>query len=319
MKSKKLLFAMGAVVGAILVWLLPYSTHRINGLDSRHEVPDHNRLPEARPNEAAAFPSAGSPSLEESSDIRIVTGVAPASLLERVAALNRLNEELGALECRQLYEFLGQPFPDEHLNLMAGIQNELLHRLRRQAHLGEVWHQMLIALIQNDTLHPVTRDYALQHLFTWLEEKQSDTSFAQQRTEMLEVMWDSIRLSNGTIPGTALLGLYYAGKRDTSIDLNRLASAAILAVEKDLDPAVKSTALQVAGYLNAVQVLTPARWIAQSEPNLALRLSAIAAIGQLGERADLAFLTDLQQVISLPLLKAALTRASQQLEIRTRG
>jgi hypothetical protein len=117
-----------------------------------------------------------------------------------------------------------------------------------------------------------------------------------QLAEMLKALWEGTEECNSTIAGTALISLSSLTARCPNIGREQIAeSACRVAEEESTCEGSRISALQVAANLGDPRVLSTARVLAQTAESVTLRMSAIAAIGTVGEMADIELLQILAQ------------------------
>jgi len=152
---------------------------------------------------------------------------------------------------------------------------------------------------------PVLRDYALQKLpSAWRNAPAPD------QEKCLVVLENAAKDTRSSSAGTALLSLNRLAFRDRSL----LAKAGELALAAAKDPsasaAARSTALQICASRKDVRAAPLARTIlSDSASSVALRISAAAALGRVGDASDRAALESAAADAALkPAAEAALDR-----------
>lgn len=139
-----------------------------------------------------------------------------------------------------------------------------------------------------DTGHDVAwRDYCIQHLNTGFSK-----STTEQRKAISKVFWAATQEQGSTIAGTALIALN-DNSADANIDKVEIAAKALKIVQSNTSGnAAKTTALQICAQLGEKKCLPVARELSETTKDRTLKMSAIAAMGMLGGRAEQGVLED---------------------------
>jgi hypothetical protein len=162
----------------------------------------------------------------------------------------------------------------------------------------------------------VTRDYAIQHLIAWHER---EGGIEPATKETIQKVLQEAALESDSIAGTALLGLHRISTKEPSINYQEVNKRALdLALSDKTQLATRVTAVQVCSERNLKEALPMIQLLAQNADNIPLQLSAIAALGRLGDSNQIVVLRRLerekdQQIQSA--VRAALKRLSQEQEL----
>jgi hypothetical protein len=221
----------------------------------------------------------------------------------RYAALKKLYPPLASNEVQALYVQLYRhsnedPMPEDDLH---AFKNEVATALlRQQPQLEQLpWH--LMRMYADEQQGEVWRDYCIQHLGTLYNRADSPT-----RRVIADLFWKATEQKDGTIAGTTLLALE-DNVHKADIPRERLAARAlVIAQDETFGPEPRATALQVCVLLNERRALIPARHIARTQSPTILRISAIGALGLLGDAEDLAILQPLTRDEDMRLRQAAI-------------
>lgn len=186
------------------------------------------------------------------------------------------------------------------------LVNIVLNELRQQGdQQGLV--RVLSQMCNDENQDVVVRDYALQHQAAMMDRLLSEErvpmvdagnstvteNIPQLKQQIEEALWQSTETTEGTVGGTALLALedmssrldYWEATDEKRAKVTQLAVE--MANNAQASDVARVTALQVAARgESGKNVLPVARELAQSQSNLALRLSAIAALGYQGTSED---------------------------------
>lgn len=322
-----------AVVAALWLWFIDREPKPGS---QPSPLPVERETARATDNEPAATnaleAAAGQPRPARGESVNAASRAAASErLVEEICgpdAYNRLRElaqggPLSRAECETLYQLLQTKTTDAKLERMAGIKNAVMNVLARQQNLPARWDNLLRRMLEDDDQHTVIRDYALQHLFAWYEENLDGRGTAKlkegERNELQQLFWSILDKKQAGFGGTALLGLYHLAVCDPSVDPARLSEEAVeLLRAPDASPLVQISAFQVCGLLGERRALTQAIEAAQNGQNIALRVSAIAAVGALGGRDGLVVLRSLLREAN-PSVRTAVRTAIKRLEPGTNG
>jgi len=145
-----------------------------------------------------------------------------------------------------------------------------------------------VKLVDDPKQGIIWRDYVLQkypELLEWLQ-------IPEDRKLIVNKLWKMSEEPTHTFAGTALLGLLRLSKvKPEEADPGKLAAQAMKIVNnEDFSLASRITAIQIAMRLKDGKVLDKARVIAVSKEQVMLRVSAIGAIGELGNYGDIEIL-----------------------------
>ena len=129
----------------------------------------------------------------------------------------------------------------------------------------------------------------MQHLVTHYENLELANSAAVSASQLAEeetirrVLHEALKEVDSSIAGTALLGLSQLAQDHPGFDRQQIAAAALkLAGEGAAGELTRITALQVCGRLGLKEALPVVSQVAKEGETMALRISAVAALGVLG-------------------------------------
>ncbi len=239
---------------------------------------------------------------------------------DQLKTVRAMSEDLSRTEINTLYLFV-KTRPEETDYKPPGVhalKNDILNTLRRQT-IPPVGLSDLLAGIYNDPKQDVViRDYAIQHLVAWYEQGTCENAAA--KSTILGVLSKAVG-DQTSIAGTALLGLHRLTAVDPALDGKTIEELALnLAESNETSPAVRIAALQVCAERSVTSALPVAEVLAQKSTNIALQISAIAALGRLGGAAQADLLRRMKFEEKEPLrvaTKAALKRLLQESEPST--
>ena len=225
------------------------------------------------------------------------------SFQERLDVAHNLGEELSAVDIAALLKFVEGGVPAGcSAEQWHALFNDILNALRHQKGGSDAVPGLsaaLLAIYQGEP-DPVLRDYALQHLGSWLAEPGSGAGQERdpaRRSEILAAIHEAARQTGEAFSGTALLALVALLEQPGQAD-GEGARVDQLVLSSALSPATSKqcriSALQLCALRGLSTALPTIRGIAadgSADPNL--RLSAIAALGRLGDDSDRPLLVSL--------------------------
>lgn len=202
----------------------------------------------------------------------------------RAMHLDALGPDLDAGQIGRLCGFLldRARVPNVLDGQLRALKNDVMGLLLGQAHPAQEFADTLASLIADRGCDPVLRDYAVQHIASWCETRRE----GREGSRLMGILWAALDEKDGTIAGTALLGLgrMRACGLLAEADCERLKTeVARLCGDGESSPASLSSALQVAADLDLGEIGPRALALAGDEATgRPLRCSAIAALGRIG-------------------------------------
>jgi len=241
---------------------------------------------------------------------------------QRIQAVRSLPGKLGEASVERLFEFLKQPPASGQENWYL-VCNEIMEVLRKRNLASGVYTHKHLELIQSSGSDPMIRDYAAQHLAQWIsgiDPQARETNPEVAKDAFASLYEEAAKPANAqlTLTGTTLNALTDAVMNGDEAMRERKGEVAKLALEilQDREGAAssvnRSTALQAAARLDASGLNELCRQLAadaNQPPDV--RLSSIAALGQVGGSEDIAFLRAYAQD---PTFKFAAAAALSRLE-----
>lgn len=221
-----------------------------------------------------------------------------------------LQDKCGEPEILALYQLLAQGQPKgelpEHWYVIA---NDLMAQLRLRDPDPQRFSSKMLGLLRDPQQPPVLRDYAVQHLTTWINPRTQEAVGAtcvagsEISTHVLQSLVSAATdpaLEQTSIPGTTLMMIVDLVRSHCSVNCDAAIAtlkpwlATALQDGSNLATPTRVSAVQAVGVLAPQEFLPILRNIAyQENGQSSLRLPAIAALGQSGDAADLA---KLQQI-----------------------
>ncbi len=233
---------------------------------------------------------------------------AGTDLTARLTAAQALGNELQPVELAALYAFMARKAGEDALPVdkLAVIKNDVANALLNQTRPPREFGPCLVRMFSDRTHDTLWRDFCAQFLGRWYPRTSGD-----ERVQIRDVLWQATAETDTQVAGTALIALRdNVGQGD--IDKDRLARRACdLAADAKVCEPVRVTALQVGAGLGHQPALALAREIVNGNSGACLKMSAVAAIGMLGDASDLACLERLSQSPDVRLRNAA-TSARQR-------
>ncbi len=206
----------------------------------------------------------------------------------RYRGTRSLSKDLSRDEVLGLYAMMDRKQTEDPLAVgkLNTIKNEVANALRRQNTVPEDFANNLMAMYFDKSHHVVWRDYCIQHLGGILK-RMSDP---EQKNKAVAAFWEAATETDSSIAGTSLLAMRH-NVDDPLVDQQAVAAKALgYCEDPKCNDRTKITALQVCAELGETKALPTARKIATSNGGTQLRMSAIAAVGTLGDESDRAML-----------------------------
>ena len=233
----------------------------------------------------------------------------------RVRAVLALPTNLTPEQVDACYDFLAQKLENQHLPDLEfnGLKNELVFALTRQRRKPGELASRLVAMYRDRSLDSTWRDYCVQFFGKWY----ADAPRNEGREAMAAALWEVLRTERANrFAGAAATQLGFLAGKYPEFPRDEVAAACLEAL---LDPICSETAkvalLPVCATLGVADALPEARRLAAAKHNPVLRAAAIAAVGFLGDRSDLAWLTPLaasyDQRLRIPA-QAAISRLQEK-------
>lgn len=226
-----------------------------------------------------------------------------------------------------LLEFLRAPYSGalrEHHNT---IRNRILLLLLEERKIQPEVPVVMMEMLLSESLDNGWRDYVLQFMPRLLSRFRAGEVLAPDLAlfphlyeSLLDAWWSATALRDGSLAGAALLGM----SRYTAVDPENVPPDAVrdmaldVAEDRMASDMSRIHALQVAANLGDDRVLPLARSLA-GHGSPALRRSAIAALGALGEEEDIERIQRLTENADLyemlrPAIDGALARLQDQVD-----
>jgi hypothetical protein len=221
----------------------------------------------------------------------------------RLEAIHGLPQDLGGPEVEAISAFLRSPPPDS-----GGVveKNDLLNVLRAQATPPTGFTRLLADICRDPRQDDVLRDYALQHAVLWYAK-------SENQDLVIEMLRDALTETQTSMAGTALTGLHTLFERHQAVEASLVRQAALdILANPAAGELARITSLRIAGALRLEDALPAAREVLQGTASVPLRIAALATVGDLGSRADLATLSEIESKQD-QRLEAAVHRAIAQL------
>lgn len=224
-----------------------------------------------------------------------------ANYFTRMKAVRELGDELAPLEIECLYALMYRHEGEDSLrsSSLNAIKNEAANILRNQKDAPPDLAEHFIAMIEEGEQDQVWRDYCVQHLGAMYPESRSP----EQAKRICTTLW-SVAEEEEAIAGTALLALY-KNIDDGLIRRDDVAEKALsLCSDDDVARLIRITALQICADLEEERALPVATRLTGAGNTIALRMSAIAALGKIGAASSQAILIEYANSSDVRLRKA---------------
>lgn len=209
----------------------------------------------------------------------------------RIAAVHALGDQLSADEIEPLYAYLLQPSSaaSKERRMENFLRNEIMDKLVAQQTLSAGLADVLAALYADKNQDVVMRDYAIQHMTPIYA--RCDPG---EKAALHQALWQAVGETDSTIAGTALIALHQLATSHEEFDKAEIGAVALrVAGDETAREPARITALQVASQAGVMEVVPIARQLAQNAQSVPLRMSAIAALGNVGNEGAMNLLLNL--------------------------
>ncbi len=206
----------------------------------------------------------------------------------RLKAVHALGRDLSEQEVASLSDLLYRKQGEDSLPMdqLNALKNDVVNILKLQHRKPQTLARLLMALHNDRSQDVVWRDYCVQHLGSIYD--QMDDS--QEKAWAQGLIWKATTETDSSIAGTALIALAN-NTGEAGIDAAAVAEKALaLCQDPRAGEAARITALQICATLDEKRALPLARGMAESARSAMVKMSAIAAIGTLGDESDRALL-----------------------------
>ncbi len=229
----------------------------------------------------------------------------------RLDFVHSLGRDLSPAQTDGLVAYLSAPDPSLRPDREAALKNDVWNLLREQAVLPTNLVPATIAVFRAHEQTPAILDYCIQHLGA-VSERVEDPAALRDLRECLE---EASRETSRPYAGTALIALTHVPAPGSPDRTFLLARTLALASDPAAHPAACATALQIGAEQGFSGVLPHVRAIlADSSHPATLHISALAALGALGDSADLARLDAFASFHPDPRFRPALSAARARLQ-----
>lgn len=333
MKSKRIILFLGiAGLGGALWFSQPhrqlpatgvthaYSEHAVPSVAKETAITKQESLIPATP-ASSPKPLPAKPDLASVPEpIRAIVDL-EGNAWSRLKLVRSLPSNLAADHVALFVDFLKAYHAEDEGQEGWVLKNDLMDALCDQDTPSLELTSLLTTLCRETNQNMVIRDYALQHLGTFAERLNEPLDWPageakNQQETIKQLLWGMASDTQSAMAGTALLGLTRLASTGAGVDTKLVGTQALkLAADSEANPASRVTALQVCARLRVTEALPLITQAAEKEPNLGLRISAIAAAGQMGGNHELEMLRRVIQENN-PGLQPALGAALAQIERR---
>ena len=220
----------------------------------------------------------------------------------RAMAIHRLGKNLTRREVENIYQFLAYGTAGNTLKPLEinSLKNDLVIVLMKQTRPPVDLGIKLVEMFNNQKNSSIWRDYCIQFMGRWYK-----NASEEEQKQMLKAMLGALDEHKNGIAGAALIALRSnIGQREIRPREVRLSAFKVLTA-KDTPDYVKLTALQICAMGKEANALPIAREILKTSKHVPLKMSAIAAIGMLGDSDDFETLNKLAHSTDIRLRTAA--------------
>ena len=213
--------------------------------------------------------------------------------IQKLKAVNKLPLNLSSEARKELYNYLQNGPNDGRVN--PAIKNDIMNILRNQDILPLEFTDVLLDLFYDESQKMVVRIYALQHLRPWFNKQ------GVNDPRIKKAFFDSLKTPDNDLAGVGLLALNFLTENRDDFDDKKVKQAALLmAINKDTLSLNRSSAIQIASKNPSAEIKEPlivnCRNLAvDNTQSSTVRLSAIAALGNLKDENSIEILTELSE------------------------
>lgn len=233
----------------------------------------------------------------------------------RIDFVHSLGRDLPPAQVDGLLAYLSAPDPSLRPDREAALKNDVWNLLRGQTILPTNLVPTTIAIFRAHEQSPAILDYCIQHLGA-VALRVEDAASLRDLRECLE---EASRENARPYSGTALIALAHVPAPGNADRTFLLARTLALASDPAAHPAARATALQIGAEQGFSGVLPHVRAILADSSNPAtLHVSALAALGALGDPADLPRLDDFAAAHPHSRFRPALDAARKKLSEKQR-
>ena len=220
----------------------------------------------------------------------------------RMRAVHQLQDHLTQEEINALYTFLKEPWtqnaPYDSIEWNA-LKNDMVNALLDQKQVPSNLGKELTDMYYNVQMDEVWRNYCVQHFAMFYEKRWipgETISNDADKQVILSAYHSALKESDNSIAGTALIGIHFLSASYPEFDKNDLRNTALsLAEDNTCHEATRLSAISICGMMNETNLLPLLRTISAQYDSVAIRMAAIAAIGDMGTKDDTALLKHITQ------------------------
>lgn len=212
---------------------------------------------------------------------------------ERVTAVRSIRRNLTTEEIHAFYGYLLGPAPADAADREQEnwLRNVMMDKLVEQPTVPADLPEVLISIFQDHAQDVVMRDYAVQHLNPIYGQAAAETKAA-----IRQALWQAAGETDTSIAGTALLALNDLAQNNAEFDRNQIQQTALkLADDGQCGELARITAVQICAQMGVTQAAASVLQLAQSATSIPLRITAIAALGDLGGAAVVPYLREIAE------------------------
>jgi HEAT repeat protein len=299
-----------AALSLVLFWTAPRFRRAPDFSSTTNVIVTTQRNP--RPTSPIAVPTAGAGISKPNVPSRLVgvLGLDPTlDFHARLAAIHRLRGPITTEELYALADFVRGSYDTTNRSENTTLKNDVLDALRELQVGATIIVPVLLDVFRDREQDSVMRDYALQHLVSWYD--------LADATGIQPALWDALGERRESLAGTALLGLHRLAMQHEGFDRAQIDVAAVnIFRDKQCGELARITAIQVCAQRQRTEVLSDLLIQVRGSKSIPTRIAAVAALGELGGKAEVAFLVSLARGPSAalqPAVHSALKRLRERL------
>jgi hypothetical protein len=202
----------------------------------------------------------------------------------RLAAMKQFSTNVVGVDWQALENFLLTRDPSDDQQGGQVLKNALFDALCELTPPPSGLGELLVQIYRDSNQNGVIRDYALQHLVAYYEQleiAQVDDPYGRRMVR--DVLLEALGELDSSMAGTALLGLARLSDGRNEFDRQGIGEAAReMAQSRGASELARISALQVCARLGVTKALPVLMQMAHEGQSVPLRVSAIAALGAMG-------------------------------------
>jgi len=303
MKTKLLFGFAACLAAAAAIWFWtqartrPAASAGAGASTAQPAISSGPKVPVSKPAHPTE-PSGGGDSLIATAPVQLIVDPNQdyRQRLDAIHALPTDPSQISAADQEAIRTFLLMKGDTDGQQLGQAFKNDLMNAACELNPPPRWVGETLVQIYRDPNQDPVVRDYALQHMVEFYEQVElTHADAADSQGTIRGILWAAVKDTEGSTAGTALLGLMRLSREQPEVfDARQVTASALqLANNSSASELDHITALQVCARMGAQSAMPLLLDTARSGETLPLRISAVNALGVLGDAQCKPFLTNL--------------------------